>query len=109
VPPTVTLVVAGITSTTTTTPAVTATAAVPLTPSLVAVIVAVPAATPVTTPVPSTLATDDSLLAHVTSRPVNGLPDPSRGVAVSCNVTHSAILADVGVTSTDTTGVTGDD
>src|SRR5256886_14489573 len=59
----------------------TVTAAVPLLPSLVAVIVADPAATPVTSPLPSTVATPVLLLDQVTTRPDNGVPLSSLGVA----------------------------
>jgi hypothetical protein len=66
---------------------VTVTAAVPLTPSLVAVIVTEPGATPVTTPVPaSTVATAVFDELHVTVRPPSGLPCASRGSAVNPTV-----------------------
>jgi hypothetical protein len=65
---------------------VTVMAAVPDTPSLVAVIVAVPAATPVTTPVELTVATPTALLDHATVRPVSALPLASRSVAVRGSV-----------------------
>src|SRR3989442_8273384 len=64
----------------------TVSAAVPLCPSLVAVIVAAPAATPVTSPLPLTAAPAGLPEAHVTVRPVSGLPPASFGVAVSCTV-----------------------
>src|SRR5437867_4437451 len=66
--------------------AVTVIAAVPLCPSLVAVIVAAPAATAVTSPLPFTLATAPLLDCQVMTRPVNGFPLASCGVAVSCAV-----------------------
>src|SRR6266550_3525178 len=64
----------------------TVTNAVPLCPSLVAVIVAVPVATPLTSPLPFTLATAPLLDCQVMTRPVNGFPLASCGVAVSCAV-----------------------
>jgi hypothetical protein len=77
---------------------------VPLWPSLVAVIVAVPAALPVTSPLELTVATLVFELAHVTTRPVNGLPLASFGVAVSCVLPPGARLADEGLTTTLATG-----
>src|SRR5437762_13479184 len=66
---------------------VTVIADVPLRPSLVAVIVTGPPdATPLTSPLPFTLAIALLLDCQVTTRPVNGLPLASRGVAVSCTV-----------------------
>src|SRR2546426_16593 len=84
--------------------AATATVAVPLCPSLVAVSVAVPAATPVTRPLPFTVATPGALLAQVTTRPASGVPLASFGVAVSCTVCPTCTLAVAGLTVTDTTG-----
>src|SRR2546430_15042605 len=72
-------------------------AAVPLCPSLVAVIVAEPATLPVTSPLELTVATDVLELAHVTTRPDNGLPLPSFGVAVSWTVLPSVTQADAGL------------
>src|SRR5207244_2843247 len=63
-------------------------------------------ATPVTSPLPLTVATPVALLAHVTTRPVNGLPLASFGVAVSCTVWPAEMLAVAGVTVTDATGTT---
>src|SRR4029077_2765779 len=77
---------------------------VPLLLSDVAVIVAVPAATPVTSPLPFTVATAVLLLAQVTTRPDNGLPLASFGVAVSCTVAPCWTLAGDGVTVTVATG-----
>src|SRR2546425_8423652 len=82
----------------------TVSAAVPLCPSLVAVIVAAPAATPVTNPLPLTVATAGLLLAHVTVRPVSGVPLASFGVAVSWTVCPAWTLAGAGLTVTDATG-----
>src|SRR6266540_2609861 len=85
--PTRMLAVAGLTATEATGTGVTVTAALPLWPSLVAVIVAEPAATPETSPLLEfTVATEVLLLAHVTTRPDNGVPAASLGVAVSCVV-----------------------
>src|SRR5216117_275264 len=84
---------------------VTVIADVPLWPSLVAVIVTgPPAATPLTSPLPFTLAIAVLLDCQVTTRPVNGLPFASLGVAVSCNVLPTATLPDAGVTVTEATG-----
>src|SRR3989441_339168 len=79
-------------------------AALPLCPSLVAVIVAAPTTTPVTSPLELTVAAAGLLDAHVTVRPVSGLPFASLGVAVSCTVLPSFTLADGGATATDATG-----
>src|SRR6266516_2893487 len=84
--------------------AVTVMLALPLCPSLVAVIVAEPAVTPLTSPLPFTVATDVLLLAHVTTRPVSGLPLASFGVAVSCAVCPTCTLAGDGLTVTEATG-----
>src|SRR2546425_2812436 len=81
----------------------TVTAAVPLLPSLVAVIVTEPAATPVTSPLPFTVASKALLVAHVTTRPLNGLPTSSFGGATSCTVWPTARLADAGLTVTEAT------
>ena len=83
---------------------VTVTADVPLLPSDVAVMVAEPAATPVTSPLPFTVATAVLLLDQVTTRPDNGLPFASFGVAVSCTVSPTVTLAGEGVTVTLATG-----
>ena len=84
--PTETLAVVGFTVTEATGIGVTVTVAVPFLPPLAAVIVAVPAATPVTRPLADTVATAPALDAHITVRPVRGLPAESFGVAVSCTV-----------------------
>jgi hypothetical protein len=84
VPPTGTFADGGRTVTKATGTSVTVIVDVPLPPSLVAVIVAVPVAAPVTRPLPFTDATVVFELAHVTVRPVNGLPPASFGVAVNC-------------------------
>src|SRR5438874_10983536 len=83
---------------------VTVTPDVPLLPSDVAVMVAEPAVTPLTSPLPLTVATAVLLLAHVITRPDNGLPLASFGVAVSCTVSPTATLAGDGVTVTEATG-----
>ncbi len=79
-------------------------AALPLCPSLVAVIVTAPTPRPVTSPVPLTAATPGALLAHVTTRPLSGLPRASFAVAVRCNVAPMSRLAIAGVTVTEATG-----
>jgi len=82
---------------------------VALFPSLVAVMVDEPAVTPVTTPTLAcplavTVATAALLVAHVTARPLKGLPLASRGVAVSCTAWPTAALTVAGLTLTDATG-----
>jgi hypothetical protein len=103
--PTVTLAVAGVTLTDATGTTETATVAVPLFPSLVAVIVAEPAATPVTTPLVETVAMPVLELVHVTVRPVSTLLFASRVVAVSCTDCPTLTLGVVGATLTDATGI----
>src|SRR2546425_679993 len=56
---------------------VTVIAPVPLCPSHAAVTVAAPGATPLTSPLPFTAATPGLVDAHVTTRPLNGLPPTS--------------------------------
>ncbi len=82
------------------------TVAVPLWPSQVAVSVAVPAATPVTRPFAEIVATAGALLAQVPTRPANGLPAESRGVALSCTVAPMRMVAAAGLTVTAATGTT---
>src|SRR5713226_5265859 len=97
---------AGVTSTEATGTALTVTDDVPLFPSLVAVTVTgPPSALPVTRPVTSTVAIVASLVCQVTVRPVSGLPAASFGVAVSCTVAPTTILAVGGVTATVATGM----
>src|SRR5213078_1309227 len=97
----------GVTVTAATGATVTVTLAVPLCPSLVAVIVTgPPAATPLTSPLPFTLAIALLLDCQVITRPVNGLPLASRGVAVSCTVCPIATVPELGVTVTAATGAT---
>src|ERR687888_1744553 len=98
------LAVAGLTVTDATGTSATVTLAVPFLPSLVAVIVAVPAATPVTSPLELTVATEMLLLDQVTVRPVRALPAESFGVAASCVVPATVMLAVAGLTVTDATG-----
>src|SRR5207253_2409923 len=83
----------------------TVTADVPFLPSLVAVIVAEPAATPVTSPLPLTVATPVLLLDQVTTRPDNGVPFASFGVAVSCSVSPTVTVAGDGLTVTVATAM----
>src|SRR6266568_4036511 len=80
-------------------------AALPLLPSLVAVMVAVPAASAVTSPLPFTVATPGASLDQVIVRPESGLPLASSGVAVSCWVPPTTIVAAVGLTVSDATGI----
>src|SRR6266566_1614487 len=106
-PPT-TLAEAGLTVTeaTDTVATVTVITAVPFCPSLLAVIVAVPATAPVTSPLPLTAATVALLVAHVTVRPVSGLPFASFGVATSCTICPTVTVAEAGLTAIDATGTT---
>src|SRR2546428_7056543 len=83
---------------------VTVSAAVLLLPSLVAVIVADPGVTPATRPLPLIVATLVLLLVHVTVRPVSVPPAEPFGVAVSCNVSPTRILAVAGEIVTEATG-----
>src|SRR5437763_1191545 len=83
---------------------VTVTADVPVLPSDVAVMVAEPAVTPLTSPLQFTVATAVLLLDQVTTRPDNGSPFASLGVAVSCTVSPTATLAGDGVTVTEASG-----
>ncbi len=75
--PTTTLGAAGDTTTLATGAGVTATVAVPDTPSHVAVIVTLAGVTPVTSPFGETVATDGLLDVHVTTRPVTIAPATS--------------------------------
>jgi len=102
--PTVTLAAAGLTATDATGTTVTVMATVPLCPSHAAMTVAAPAATPVTTPLPFTVATPGLVDAHVTTRPLKGLPPTSCGVAASCTICPTATLAAAGLTATVVTG-----
>ena len=85
-------------------PVVTVTAEVPVFPSLVAVIAAEPPPTPLTKPLVDTVATAVLPLAHVTGRPLRGLPFASSGVAVSCTLAPVATVAEAGLTATEATG-----
>src|SRR5207247_9796367 len=76
---------AGVTATAATGTVVTAIAAVPLCPSLVAERVAEPGAMPVTSPLPLTVATDGFELDQLTARPESVLPLASLSVAASCH------------------------
>src|SRR5947207_10709623 len=95
---------AGVTATAATGTVVTAIAAVPLCPSLVAERVAEPGAMPVTSPLPLTDATDGFELVQLTARPESVLPLASLSVAASCWVCPTWIPAEAGVTATEATG-----
>src|SRR6266516_6798538 len=79
-------------------------AELPLFPSLVAVIFAEPVATPVTRPLAFTVATPAASVDQMIARPESGLPLASSGVAVSCCVAPTRIVALVGLKLTDATG-----
>ena len=81
-----TVAVAGLTVTVATGAISTLTAAVPLTPSLVAVIVTLPGVSPVTVPVADTVATAVLLDVHAITRSGANAPDTSRTTAVSCTL-----------------------
>src|SRR6184192_2451764 len=101
-----TLADAGLTVTDATGTPLTVMLAVPLCPSLVAVIViGPPAATPLTSPLPFTLPIALLLDCQVMTRPVNGLPFASLGVAVSWTVPPTATPAVAGATVTEATGI----
>lgn len=104
-PPTSRLALVGVTVMDATGTFDTVTVAVPLFPSLLAVIVAVPTATAVTTPLLDTVAMAVGLDAHVTIRPDNSVPFTSRTVAESVLVPPITMVALVGLTTTDPTGV----
>ena len=86
---------------------VTLSAALPVTPSLVAVIVAVPAPTPVTSPLVLTVASPAALVTQATVRPVSTLPLASLSVALSCTDCPTVTLADAGLTTTVATAAGG--
>jgi hypothetical protein len=94
----------GLTVTVATGTAFTATMAVPLFPSLVAVIVADPTATPLTNPLADSVATPAALVVQVTTRPPRTLPAESLVVAVSCTVPPITRLGAAGLTVTVATG-----
>src|SRR2546423_3680574 len=76
-------------------------AAVPLTPSLVAVMVADPAPRPRTSPLALTLATAGVPLVQVTVRPLSTFPALSFRVALSWRLTLRSRVAVAGVVTTD--------
>jgi hypothetical protein len=84
--------------------AMTVSAAVPLTPPLVAVIVDEPATRPVTSPEAETPATVVLLDAQVIARPVRTLPFASRVTAANCTVLPVWMVAVAGDTETEATG-----
>src|SRR6266581_78072 len=97
--------VAGLTLTEATGTGFTVMAAPALFPSLVAVMFAEPTATPGTSPFAFTVATLGASLDQVIVRPESGLPLASSGVAVSCWVPPTKIVAAVGLTVSDATGI----
>src|SRR6266581_2053378 len=97
--------VAGLTLTEATGTGFTVIAAAALFPSLVAVMFAEPTATPGTSPFAFTVATLGASLDQVIVRPESGLPLASSGVAVSCWVPPTKIVAAVGLTVSDATGI----
>jgi hypothetical protein len=102
--PTVRIVALGWTSTVPTGTADTATLAVPLWVSLLAVIVTVPTDRPVTTPASDTVATSSLLDAHVTTRSVTTTPLVSFTVAARGTVPPTTIELLAGSTATLPTG-----
>src|SRR5947199_83486 len=103
--PTSTSAVAGLIPTEATGTFATVTAADAFFPSLVAVIVVVPAATPVARPVDDTVATDGFELDHVIARPASTVPAESCAVPVNCAVLPTSMLAALGATRTEATGM----
>src|SRR6266566_1412673 len=97
--------VAGLTLTEATGTGFTVIAAPALFPSLVAVMFAEPTATPGTSPFAFTVATLGASLDQVIVRPESGLPLASSGVAVSCWVPPTTIVAAVGLTVSDAMGI----
>src|SRR6266567_3592257 len=79
-------------------------AALALFPSLVAVILADPTPAAVTRPLAFTVATLAASVDQMIARPESGLPLASSGVAVSCCVPPTRIVALVGLKLTDATG-----
>lgn len=77
--------------------------ALPLRPPLVAVTVAAPTAMPDTRPFNDTVASAALLVVQVTGWPAMGLPFASFGVAESCAVCPTVMLAEVGLTFTEAT------
>jgi hypothetical protein len=84
---------------------VTLTVAVALVPSLVAVIVTDPTATPLTRPLGDTVAMALLVVVQVTVRPGSTVPPASFAMALSCCVEPTDKLTDVGLTTTDATGM----
>ena len=109
VPPTMTELLAGETTTALTGTATTVTVAVSLTPSAVAITLADPAPTPVTSPVLETSATPWAVDVHTTIRSVSSAPLGSRTTLVSCVVCPVVTEAAAGEMTTLPTGaaVTG--
>src|SRR5262245_8510469 len=97
------LAVDGFTVTVATGAGATVMSAVPTLPSLVATIVAAPAPPPYTRPAKLTVATDVSLLAQVTARPVSRLPKASLVTADNWRVAPSGTVAADGEMVTDAT------
>src|SRR5207249_3495619 len=95
---------AGLTLTDATGTGFTTIAALALFPSLVAVILAEPTPAAVTRPLAFTVATLAASVDQMIARPESGLPLASSGVAVSCCVPPTKIVAAVGLTVTDATG-----
>src|SRR6266704_1624145 len=104
VPPTIIVALVGL-KLTDATGTMTVIAALPLLPSLAAVMLAVPAASAGTSPLAFTVATLGASLDQVIVRPESGLPFASSGVAVSCWVPPTTIVAAVGLTVSDATGI----
>jgi hypothetical protein len=102
--PTLTLGVAGVTTTLATGTGATVMVDAPDFPSMVAVIVTVPADTAVTTPAEFTVARALLLLVQATVRRYSGCPSASRGVAVNVVVFPTTTVAVAGETTTVATG-----
>src|SRR5437763_16433970 len=92
---------AGVTATAATGTVVTAIAAVPLCPSLVAERVDEPGAMPVTSPLPLTVDTDGFELEQLTDRPDGVLRIASLSVAAGCSVWLNWLVPVAGFTTSD--------
>jgi hypothetical protein len=104
VPPWNKVALGGLTVTDATGAWVTASSALPIFPSLVAIMFAVPTVTALTTPCAETVATNVLLELHDTARPVSTAPFASSVIAAACAVPTAVMEFGVRVTVTEATG-----